>query len=126
MKNETQLFIRACKRDDSAKRCEAILRRFFLLNKFGETEQQKKEYENDVLNASIIHLTDIVDTYCPMKSIDIISELTANSPFHKDNLTPKEKALNMLINRIRHTGKDSFTGLSTPAWLKNRYKNKLS
>ena len=34
MSNETQLFIRACKRTNSAKRCESILRRFFLFGNY--------------------------------------------------------------------------------------------
>ena len=125
MSNETQLFIRACKRPNSAKRCESILRRFFLFGNYVTNENEQKVYDNDIMNATIIQLTEIVDQYCPMTSIDIIKELTSDRSFFKDERSTKERARDMLISRISNTEKKKFEGLKTPCWVNKKYKEKV-
>lgn len=117
--NETQLFIRACKRSNSAKTCESILRRFFLVKK--GTHQSQEHHDDYVINYTIAHLTKIVDKYCPMTSIELINGIIEKQSFFEDDRSVKEIARDMLISRIRYTNRDKFEGLRVQAFLKNKY-----
>ena len=101
----TQLWIRACKVENSAKRCESVLRRFYMGGVLSDA---------DIKTGIIIHLSDIVDEYCPMKTIDLISKMEEPPAYYKDTRDYRTKARDTLINRIRRTEKVVFEGLISP------------
>ena len=113
MNKITQLWIRACKVENSTQRCKSILRRFYLGGELSEA---------DINTGIIIHLTDIVDKYCPMKTVDVIQALDEPHAFYKDDRDYRTRARDMLIHRIRQTKKFDFEGLTSPCWFKNKYK----
>ena len=117
MDKTTQLWIRACKTENSTKRCQSILRRFYFGGELSEA---------DINTGIIIHLTAIVDEYCPMKTIDVLQALEEPDEFYKELLKDdrdyRTRAKDMLISRIRQTKKSKFEGLTSPCWFKNKYK----
>ena len=117
MNKITQLWIRACKVENSTQRCKSILRRFYLGGELSEA---------DINTGIIIHLTDIVDKYCPMKTVDVIQAIDEPHAFYKELLKDdrdyRTRAKDMLISRIAMAKKTDLEGLTSPCWFKNKYK----
>ena len=97
MDNMTRLWIRACKSKNPILRCKSILRRYYLVKD-----------ENDISTAIIIHLSIIVDDYCPMTTLGILIQLEVIPKPVIDNRTFREKSRDMLISRILSTKNSQF------------------
>lgn len=101
----TQLWIRACKSEDSTKRCNSILRRFYIVI-----------VDPDALHTAIIrHLSPIVDQFCKYDTLNMISDLeNITHTFRKDtpnDTTYRENAMYMLMSKIACTKKSEFEGV---------------
>lgn len=113
MDKVTQLWIRACNSKDAELRCRSVLKRFY----FGDVSDNRV-----VQTGLILHLSQIVDTYCPLKTLDVIQELEGSKFFFNDERDFRTKAVDMLISHIKVQHKDKFKGLQSPCWIKNKYK----
>ena len=103
MDSLTQLWIRACKSKNPTLRLRSVCRRFYL------------NVNDRVIVSS---LGDIVDGYCPMKTMDLLREL--DSPYYQD-LSREETLVRILRHRIAFTKKDKFVGMKTPLWAINKF-----
>ena len=115
-----QLFIRACKRNNDKSVLLRIMKRFYL--------GHDCILDDHTITGLICHLGDIVDKYCPIRSVDMISELNPDKLSWysvKDTRSYKEIALDTLISRIKLSRKDKFEGLTAPCWVANKEKSDL-
>lgn len=105
MNNVNQLLIRACKSRDPHARVRSVYRRFYLMS--------GSEQERTIALSGI--LTGIVDKFCPMTSCELINELGPSRDWLCPECNYYERALRVLISRIRLSKASCFIGLIAPA-----------
>ena len=103
MDSLTQLWIRACKSKNPTLRLRSVCRRFYM------------NADDRIL---LSNLADIVDKYCPMKTMELIREM--DSLFYQD-LSREEALVRILRHRIAFTKKDKFVGMKRPLWAINKF-----
>jgi hypothetical protein len=99
MNNVEQLFIRACKSRRPLVRINSVYRRYYLTDIDGKQRQI----------ALLTILARLIDKYCPMSCADMIDKLAPCSDLYHD------KALGVLVSRIRLAEVSRFGQLRTPA-----------
>ena len=109
MDNTTQLLIRACRSRHPHKRVRSVYHRFYLTI-------PKPEHENFFMCGILIN---IVEQYCPMKPNEVIRELAPNYLLNDKDKPYYDRALKMLISKIRLSNAERFKGLTTPAKFRN-------
>lgn len=109
MDKVTQLWIRACKSENSYKRLHSVYRRFYI-----KTDERKATVQ------IIITLSDIVDKYCYINTARLLNDILGYG-FTKD-LPLEKRTLYALVDKICSTKKARFEGLTPPCWIKNKYK----
>lgn len=108
MKKLDQLLVRACKSNDPDTRLRSVYRRFYLM-----------QDDPEVTTVALVNiLSRIVDEYVPFTScLTVLQEM---APSRLYNATYNERALSLLMNRIRLSAKDRFPGMTTPARFRNK------
>jgi hypothetical protein len=96
-----QLFIRACKVENSEKRLQSVYRRFYL------------PYEQSTVQIIPI-LARIIDENLSYKVVDILTDMSPSSIKVCESMTYYEKCLSVLISKIRYANINEFDGLTRP------------
>jgi hypothetical protein len=109
MDNITQLWIRACKVENSNLRLRSVYRRFYC--NIEDTSRL------DGIIASI--LVSIVDHINPMTTSEWCREFES---FYREGLNYEQKKLCVLVSRLRLTSRDKLVGMAIP--LRFRQENK--
>lgn len=99
MDKMTMLWIRACKSGNPVKRCNSILRRFYIVR--GDPDSK--------LVAIINHLSPIVEEYKKVSIVDVMSYLDPDKlSFLKDDRSYREKCRDYLITEIAFSKSSKF------------------
>ena len=101
MDNITQLWIRACKSENSKQRLRSVYLRFYC------TIENKEQV--DIIIANL--LIGIVDQYYPMTTSEWCREMEC---FYRESLTYEEKKHSVLVSRLTWTPRDKLIGMKTP------------
>ena len=100
-----QLFIRACKVENSEKRLQSIYRRFYL---------PCEQYTTVTSHV----LARIVDENLKYSIGDLLVDMSPSSIKVCEGMTYYEKFLSVLISKIRYTNINEFEGLTKPSKFK--------
>ena len=100
-----QLFIRACKVENSEKRLQSIYRRFYLPCK-------------QFAPVTAYNLARIVDEYLNYNVADLMQDMLSSSLKVSGGMNYYEKFLSVLISKIRYTSNTEFKGLTKPSRFK--------
>lgn len=107
MDKTTQLFVRACKADNTGKRIRSVYRRFYL-----------NSHQVDV------HLVHILCKICIdlniLKPMQLLTELSPENDWKYAGLNWHQRTINVLAGLIRFTNRDQLPGLTAPIYFRRK------